>query len=279
MVRVQRSRAFIMLALGAAGLKNGGAVSRRVSLRVGLIGGTGLYAWPKTAAVEVETPYGDVELGHAPIGDRQVFFVPRHGQQHATPAHRVDYRRLVWAMRAARVTYVLAVNNSGSLRAEIELGSFVVPNDLMDRTTGRPDTFYDDATVHVHLDPAYCPTASEALAARAKAERVVYVAVDGPRFETPAEAAAYARDGGDVIGMTGYPEVALAREAGLHYASLVYVANHAPGVGRTVSATTIQKRMTEALPKARRILRDTVKGLPEDPDCGCLRGLKSARLG
>lgn len=273
---VQRSQAFIMLALEAAGLKNRRPASHPVSLRVGIIGGTGLYEWPKAEGLDVETPYGDVELGHATVDDRHVFFVSRHGRRHATPAHRVDYRRTIWALKAARATYVVAVNNSGSLRKEIEPDMFVVPVDLIDRTTRRADTFHDDA-VHVHLDPAYCPTTSEILAKRAKADRAVYVAVDGPRFETPAEAAAYARDG-DIIGMTGYPEVALAREAGLHYASLAYVANHAPGVGRTVSATTIQKRMADALPTVRRILRDTVKRLPEEPDCGCLRGLASARL-
>lgn len=250
-----------------------------MSLRVGVVGGTGLYAWPKAETVDVQTPYGDVALGHARVEGRDVFFVARHGEGHTTPAHRVDYRRLVWALRAARVTYVLAVNNSGSLRKDIEPGSFVVPDDLIDRTTGRADTFYDDETVHVHLDPAYCPAAADVLAGQAKADRAAYVAVDGPRFETPAEAAAYARDGGGVIGMTGYPEVSLAREAGLHYASLVFVANHAPGVGRTVSARTIQKRLADAVPKVRRILRDTVKRLPEDPGCGCLRGLASARLG
>lgn len=247
--------------------------------RVGVIGGTGLYEWPEADAVAVETPYGDVDLAHATVDGRDLFFVARHDTGHATPAHRVDYRRLIWALRAARVTYVLALNNSGSLRKDIEPGFFVVPEDLIDRTTGRIDTFSDDAAVHVHLDPAYCPAASEVLADRAQASRGVYVAVDGPRFETPAEAAAYAEDGGDVIGMTGYPEVALAREAGLHYGSLVFVANHAPGVGRPVSARTIQKRLADALPKVRRILRDATARLPEAPDCGCLRGLKSARLG
>lgn len=250
-----------------------------MSVRVGIIGGTGLYEWPKAETVEVQTPYGDLAVSHARIDDRPVFFAARHGAGHATPAHRVDYRRLVWALRAARCTYVLAVNNCGSLRKEIGPESFVVPDGLIDRTTGRADTFHDEQAVHVHLDPAYCPTAAEALARRAKAARATYVAVDGPRFETPLEAAAYARDGGGVIGMTGYPEVALAREAGMHYASLVYVANHAPGVGRAVSARTIQDRLAKCVPQIRRILADVVKKLPEEPDCPCLRGLPSARLG
>jgi 5'-methylthioadenosine phosphorylase len=247
-------------------------------MRVGLIGGTGMYDWGRSAAIGVETPWGDVELHHAHVKDADVFFVPRHGRGHEVPAHKVEYRALVAALKAAKCTYVIAVNNVGSLVKGIRPGRLVVPHDFIDRTRRRADTFHDGQAVHVHPVPAYCPDVRQALTDAAGAVDGVYAAVEGPRFETKTEAQELVAAGAHVIGMTGYPEVVLAREAGLHYASLCYVANHAVSVAAPVSARTIQRRMANDRPRVAAAVRKAIGKLDGEPTCDCTRGLDSARL-
>jgi 5'-methylthioadenosine phosphorylase len=208
--------------------------------QLGVIGGSGLYALlDDPTEISVDTPYGPTSapITVAHVGERAVAFLPRHGLHHEHPPHKVPYRANLWALHHLGVRHVLAPCASGSLQADIGPGSFVVPDQLVDRTAGRPSTFYDGPEVH-HLsfaDP-YCPSLRRAAVDACRAEDVevheggTVVVVEGPRFSTRAESRWYASMGWEVINMTQLPEAALAAEAGLGYAAIALITDHDVGV-------------------------------------------------
>ncbi|MGF1597558.1 MAG: S-methyl-5'-thioinosine phosphorylase [Acidimicrobiales bacterium] len=214
-----------------------------------LITGSGFYDIPDLTDRErrpVTTPYGSVELTVGRWHGHDVAFLPRHGARHSIPPHAIDYRSNVWALRAAGAEAVVATAVSGAIDPVLRPGQLVVVDDVIDFTSGRRSTFFDDETdpgfgtgpvVHTDMTHPYDPTL-RALVVRAAAEvgvpvvdGGVYCATNGPRFETPAEIRMMAAVGGHLVGMTGQPEVTLAREAGLPYASIAVVSNPAAGLG------------------------------------------------
>jgi purine nucleoside phosphorylase len=241
-----------------------------VRLRVGVIGGTGLYDWGPGERVEVETEYGPVDVTHHRRPKADVFFLPRHGGGHEVPAHRVDARPLVRALAAAHVDYVVAFFNVGALDATLRPGQWLVPADLIDGTHARPRTFHDERAVHVDLARPFCPHARAALVAAAPPgtrDGGVYATTDGPRFETAAESRLLRAAGADVVGMTAGPEAALAREAGLCYAGVAFVANAS---GRPLASTKdLQRRLALQAPAARSWVERTIPRLPARKRCDC----------
>jgi len=216
-------------------------MSRHIDLA--LIGGTGLYRFPGLEAAErhaVDTPYGhpsdSVVVGR--LGDQRIAFLARHGESHTIPPHRVNYRANVWALHHLGARRVIGVNAVGGIRADMGPRTLVVPDQLIDYTHGRITSFCDVEGVEVrHIDfsePYSAGLRSELVAAAAKAGVAVvdggcYGATQGPRLETRAEIARMRRDGCDLVGMTGMPEAALARELDCDYACLALVANWAAG--------------------------------------------------
>ena len=221
----------------------------------GLITGSGFYDLPDLAdrAVEaVDTPFGGpVAVTTGRWRGRDVCFIARHGVDHSIPPHVIDYRSNIAALKTSGATSVLATAVSGSMNPAMPPGSLVSISDYLDFTTGRAVTFFDGSgrpivagdppprsVVHTDMCTAYDP-GLRAVVARAAADEsvplvdgAVYCTANGPRFETPAEIRMMAPVGGDLVGMTGYPEVALAVEAGLRYASIGVVSNLAAGIGR-----------------------------------------------
>lgn len=217
---------------------------------LGVIGGSGLYSLrgvPGHRAVEsrpVETRWGrpssPVAIGE--VGGAPVAFLARHGEDHSIPPHRIEYRANVEALRLAGAERILAVGAVGGIGPRCLPGALVVPDQLIDYTWGREQTFAGpgDPVAHVDLTEPYSPAwreavvaAAERLAPAAEVPLVVggvYGATQGPRFETAAEVARLERDGCTVVGMTGMPEAALAREAGLEYAAVCPVGNLAAGI-------------------------------------------------
>lgn len=220
--------------------------------RLAVIGGSGVYRLDLLSGareVSQETPYGPVRLMVGSVDGQEVAFLARHGPGHAVPPHRVNYRAHIWALARLGVRRVVATSAVGSLRPRIEPGHLVLVDQFIDFTRGRPATFFDGGpggVAHVDVTEPYCP-ALRAMAARAARaagwvvhEGGVYVCTEGPRFETPAEIRAFSSLGGDVVGMTGVPEVVLAREAGMCYASLCIVTNYAAGMaGRALGAEEV----------------------------------------
>ena len=215
------------------------------AIDLALIGGTGLYRLPGLSDVErhaVDTPYGHpsdaVVIGR--LGERRIAFLARHGESHSIPPHRVNYRANIWALHHLGARRVVGVNAVGGIRDDMGPRVLVVPDQLIDYTYGRLTSFSDVAGAEVHHIDFSEPYSSNVrhmlLQAAAQAGVAVvdggcYAATQGPRLETRAEIARLRRDGCDLVGMTGMPEAALARELDIEYACLALVANWAAGCG------------------------------------------------
>lgn len=245
-------------------------------MRVAILGGTGLGDLDGEA-LAIDTPFGPVEAKVGKLAGREVWFVPRHGPGHRVPPHRIRYKANVDALARAGCERVLAVNTVGSLRRELAPGSLAVPRDYVD-LSGRASTFYDDEVVHIDSSEPYCPEVRAALRrAAGGAPEVVYACTQGPRLETPAEIRMLAGVA-DVVGMTGCPEVALARERGLCYASLCMVSNLAAGLQERLTAREVAEASRLAAARVRRAVEDAVAALPEARGCACKDALRDARL-
>lgn len=219
---------------------------------VGVFGGSGFYTFlDEVTEVRVDTPYGPpaapVHLGT--LGDLTVAFLPRHGADHEFPPHLVPYRANVWAMHALGVTSVFGPCASGSLQADVAPGSFVVPDQLVDRTWGRPDTFYDGPEVHhVAFGDPYDDDLRAVAVQACRDEGVdvhdggTVVTIQGPRFSTRAESRWYGSQGWEVINMTQHPEAVLCREAGLRYAAIALITDYDAGLeGTGIPAVTMEE--------------------------------------
>jgi 5'-methylthioinosine phosphorylase len=220
-------------------------------IALAVIGGTGLYrlaALDDAEAVLRETPYGDpsgpVRIGK--LGACRIAFLARHGEQHALPPHKVNYRANLWLLKELGATRVLAVNAVGGITERYAPRAIGVPDQIIDYTWGRVSTFCEEQgseVLHVDMTEPYTPSLRAALLAAADAADIAivdggcYGATQGPRLETKAEIVRLRRDGCDLVGMTGMPEAGLARELGLDYASLALVANWAAGCGDAAEIT------------------------------------------
>ena len=200
--------------------------------RIGIIGGSGLYAIEGAEVLDtlaVDTPFGrpSAPLTLARIHGREVVFLPRHGEGHRIPPHRINYRANIYALKLAGASRVISISAVGSLREAIRPGDFVLVDQFVDRTRERPSTFFDGAIVaHASLADPVCADLRARLAAACHAAGIpvhdggTYLAMQGPQFSTRAESLLYRSWGMDVIGMTNMPEAKLAREAELCYATV-----------------------------------------------------------
>jgi 5'-methylthioadenosine phosphorylase len=225
---------------------------------IGVFGGSGFYAFlDDTREVTVATPWGEpsAPLTVGTLGDTRVAFLPRHGVRHHLPPHRVDYRANIAAMRALGVGALLAPFAAGSLQPAIRPGDFVVVDQLVDRTSGRAETFhdeFDDGPRHTSLADPYDPRLRSLLVDVGTAEgfvmheRGTVVVVNGPRFSTRAESEWFGRMGWDVVNMTQHPEAALAREAEIPYGAVALVTDYDAGLaGRPDIEPVRQERVFE----------------------------------
>jgi len=251
-------------------------------MRVAIVGGTGVDEAEGIASgrrVEVRTRFGDALAVEGEVAGTHVVFLPRHGPDHSVSPGRINYRAQMAALKKLGVRRVIGVCAVGSLRKEPKPGSFAIVTDFIDLTRRRRDTFFDDPEgplVHTDFTHPYCPEISAALRKACGDECVdflaesVYVGVEGPRYESPAEVGLYASWGGDVIGMTGLPEVVLAREAGLCYGAIAIVTNAACGICPTPLAhddvRSAARRATESL---QAILGQAMASISNTPECDC----------
>lgn len=238
-------------------------------MSVAIIGGTGLTSLAGleiTRREVVHTPYGEPSgpITHGLFNGKEVLFLARHGYGHTIPPHQVNYRANIWALRHLGVERVLAVAAVGGITEKMAPGVIAFPDQIIDYTWSRNHTFFDVDLTHVtHIDFTF-PYDQELRAQliegarRAKLDCVdggTYGATQGPRLETAAEVRRMRNDGCDLVGMTGMPETALAREVGIAYASCAVVANWAAGVhGETVSLVQIEECLKEGMEKVRALL-------------------------
>lgn len=253
-------------------------------MRLGVIAGSGFDAvLTPRYSFEVETPWGDVTVHQARWKDgTEVLLVPRHGEEHRTGPHAVNFRALVQAMADAKPDFVVGLNNVGGLKRAFAPGTWVVASDFLDFSEGGRGTFFLDQAVHTDFTKPYCPHLREALAKGANAAGAapksgVYVTMPGPRLETPAEVKLLS-EVADVVGMTGAPEASLAKERGLCYAQLCLVSNLGAGLQDALPAKRIVNVGRGKLRGALAILRATVPALPARKTCDCARAPELARL-
>jgi len=256
---------------------------------IGVIGGSGLYSLADDLAeVYVETPYGAPSdaLMVGTVAGRQVAFLPRHGRGHRFPPHQINYRANIWALRAIGVRQVIAPCAVGGLRADLGPGTLVVPDQFVDRTSGRAHTFYDSAAVHVSTADPYCPSGRSAVLTAARAGRwspldgATIVVVEGPRFSTRAESRWFTANGWQIVGMTGYPEAALARELALCYTTVALVTDLDAGVehGAGVTHAEVLEVFGRNVERLRTLLLDVIPTLPTERTCPCPTALDGLDL-
>ena len=235
-----------------------------------IIGGSGLTQLSTLEVLRREvsrTPYGEPSgaLTFVSLSGHEVVFLARHGYGHTIPPHRVNYRANLWALRAAGARSIISVASVGGIRPDCVPGALVVPDQIIDYTWGRAHSFFDglDAPVrHIDFTHPYDETMRRRIldaaqeAGEAVVDGAVYATTQGPRLETAAEIDRLERDGADVVGMTGMPEAALARELELPYAAINVVANYAAGRGasaQSIHFERVEQVLQEAMLKVRNV--------------------------
>jgi 5'-methylthioinosine phosphorylase len=242
-------------------------------VELAIIGGSGLRSL-KNLAIErryvMHTPYGEPSgpLTYGQFYGKQVVFLARHGTGHTIPPHKVNYCANLWALREIGVENVIAVAAVGGISPELEPGRLAFPDQIIDYTWSRQHTFHDrdlSQVTHIEFTWPYCALLREKLIAAARSgniaalEKGTYGATQGPRLETAAEINRLERDGCDMVGMTGMPETALARELGLCYATIAVTANFAAGRGEDeISMQRIDQNLKQGMIEVRALLEQLI---------------------
>jgi 5'-methylthioadenosine phosphorylase len=241
---------------------------------IGVIGGSGFYTFfgDDARSVNVDTPYGEpsapITVGQ--VGSHQVAFLPRHGLSHEYSPHTVPYRANMWALRALGVRRVFGPCAVGSLTAELGPGAVVVPDQLVDRTRGRMDTYFDSGGIHVGFADPYCPTLRAAAADLSGViDGATMVVIQGPRFSTRAESEWFARQGFTLVNMTGYPEAVLARELEMCYAAIALVTDVDAGVhvGAGVRAVDVFAEFERNIGPFKALINEAIDRVASDRVC------------
>jgi len=235
---------------------------------LGVIGGSGFYTFFGSDArtISLDTPYGapSAPITVGTVGEHEVAFLPRHGVKHEFSPHTVPYRANMWALRALGVRRIFGPCAVGSLTPELGPGAMVVPDQLVDRTTGRDDTYFDSGGIHVGFADPYCPTLR---AAAADLPGVVdggtMVVIQGPRFSTRAESRWFASQGFTLVNMTGYPEAVLARELEICYAAIALVTDLDAGIemGAGVRAVDVFAEFERNLVPFKKLVHDAIENV------------------
>ncbi|WP_407392391.1 S-methyl-5'-thioadenosine phosphorylase [Methanobrevibacter sp.] len=251
---------------------------------IGIIGGSGVYEIThKADAVEekiVKTDYGEVKVSILDIFSKKVAFIPRHASGHSIPPHKINFRANIDALKNVGVTQIIATNSVGSMNLEMPPGSFVIPDDFLDFSQNRAKTFFEDRVVHIDVTEPYCPTLRDVLA---ESGDVIlggtYVCTEGPRFETPAEIKMFKMLGGDLVGMTGLPEVTLAREREMCYNSICIVSNYASGISENaLTIDEVFEMVAEKEVELLELIYNFIKNVDDSLDCSCHHALDGAEV-
>jgi 5'-methylthioinosine phosphorylase len=241
-----------------------------------IIGGTGLTTLKNleiTKQEVVHTPFGEPSgpLTYGVLSGKNVVFLARHGYGHTIPPHKINYRANIWALHNTGVKKVIAVAAVGGIADDLHPGMLAIPDQIIDYTASRENTFFADGLSHVtHIDftEPYCEELRQELINACKLSKLLciplgtYATTEGPRLETAAEVERMARDGCTMVGMTGMPEAALARELELCYATCAVVVNKAAGRGQgPITMQEIEQSVTQGMEKVRMLLENVVPSL------------------
>jgi 5'-methylthioadenosine phosphorylase len=255
-------------------------------MKIAIIGGTGVYdprILDNIRDQEIATPYGVVRFKSGEYAGKEVAFIPRHGSSHSIPPHLINYRANIWAIKKLGVQNIIATTAVGSLNLDMKPGDFVLIDQFLDFVKNRTTTFYeggDRGVVHVDVTTPYCPTVRNVLTTAAQNlgisihQQGTYVCTEGPRFETPAEIKMFAKFGGDVVGMTNVPEVVLAREAEMCYATVSMVTNFAAGISpQPLTHHEVLETMQGNAENIKQLIMAAISHLDTETDCTCKHAL------
>ena len=263
--------------------------------QVGVFGGSGFYEFLEDVEfVDADTPYGRpsdrIALGD--VEGTRVAFLPRHGARHTLPPAAINYRANVWALKELGVTRIVAPTAAGSLQAHVRPGEFVVCDQFVDRTWGRGDSYYAEGPKVAHVSAAdpYCPVLRELAVAAGRErgvtvhERGTVVVIQGPRFSTRAESRWFSAMGWEVINMTQYPEVILARELELCYVNISLITDYDVGLEgmpevAPVSVAEVERFFASNNERVRELILGLIPRLPAERTCGCATAMQGAVIG
>jgi 5'-deoxy-5'-methylthioadenosine phosphorylase len=241
-----------------------------------IIGGSGLTSLDGleiTRQQMQQTPYGQPSgpLTFGTFSEKEIVFLPRHGNPHVIPPHKINYRANIYALKENNVTNIIGVNAVGGITQSMAPGKLVIPDQIIDYTWGRSHTYYEDDIDHVtHIDFTYpyCEKLRKIIIGANETKGLdlvhsaTYGAIQGPRLETAAEINRMEKDGCDIVGMTGMPEVALARELELNYASISVIANWAAGKSKEkITMTMIENNLKNGMSQVCKLLEEVIPNL------------------
>ena len=250
-------------------------------IQYAIIGGTGVYDSGVTSFQEiVKTEYGETEVDITEIEGNSIVFLARHGKKHGTPPHCINYRANLKALHKLGVKHIFSTAAVGSLNPDYQTGALVLLSDFLDMTRQRPQTYFEggsEGVRHVNMDDPYCSNLRRQLLETAKLQDVrfkggaVYICTEGPRLETEAEIKMMKQWGADVVGMTNVPEVVLAKELGLCYASVGIVVNMATGMeSGPIQLESIGEMLARNKDKVNLMFLDIFTKKLDQQNCGCL---------
>lgn len=250
---------------------------------IGIIGGTGTASLLDNYSVsreeKITTRYGDAPtISILEIDNKEVAYIPRHSTGHSVPPHKINYRANIEALNIIGVKQVYATNSVGSLDTNIEPGSLLIPDNFIDFTHNRVSTFFDDEVVHIDCTEPYCNTLRNILIQSGDVHPYgIYIATEGPRFETRAEIQFYKLIGGKVVGMTGVPEVVLAKEKQMCYSSICAVTNYAASIfPHKLTFTEVVDAMNDCEEKLIQLITKSIKKSNDNLNCECQNTLNDA---
>ena len=258
---------------------------------LGVIGGSGVYDIPGVEisdSVKMTTPYGEpsdvYRIGN--LEGAEVAFLPRHSSMHHIQPHKINYRANIWGFREIGVKRILAIGASGGISSAMKPGDIAVLDQIIDMTSGRPSTFFDeDEVVHIDFTEPFCPDLRGHIFAAAEKAGIsiirqgTYICVNGPRLETASEIRAFSRLGADMVGMTGMPEAVLARELAICFAGISVITNFAAGIsGEKLTATGVVEAMNGATEQIKALLKAFLTRDFSVVSCSCGQALRDAKM-
>lgn len=260
--------------------------------KIGVIGGSGLYeikGFVLKKKSTISTPYGKPSDQYltGTMGKTEIIFLPRHGSHHNIPPHMINYRANIWGFRKLGVDRILSISAAGGINKGLKPGDIVISDQILDMTKERKSTYYDgkEGVIHIDFTEPYCPELRRILLKAGRQKRLslknggTYVAVEGPRLETASEIKSFSILGGDIVGMTGMPEAALARELEICYAGISVVANYAAGISRRkLTVAEVMEAMKDSTEKIKDLLKSTFTLIPEQMKCSCKDAVKEAKI-
>ena len=253
-------------------------------MRIAIISGHDLDIFKGSEELLVETPYGNVKISRRIMEDREIFFLNRHNSMGSPlPPHKIDYGANIEALSKCKVDTVISIGTVGSINEEMKPGTMVIPHDFIDFTKCRTYTFFNEKRVHIDMSEPFCTYLRKVLSESCKSlklehkDRAVYLATEGPRLETPAEIRLFSKFA-DVVGMTLVPEVVLARERRMCYASICIVCNMAAGLQERLTAREIVRLVSQKKRHIENLIVEAIKRISEVRDCDCRFALEEAEI-